>query len=557
MTVHSRRSFCVLGSAALLGVWSSPTPAKDNRPPNSNDQDSHINRKFQNPILPGFNPDPSICRVGEDYYLSTSSFIWFPGMPVYHSRDLVNWQLIGHGLDRAGLINFDGIKDKDGIWAVTIRHHDGLFYLVSTAHDCGGQFYVTAKDPRGPWSDPVWLNDAPGIDSSLMWDDDGKCYFTANTWNFPKDFKKSWPAQTAIWMQELDLSQKKLVGERRVLTYGYGPESGYMEGPHVYKIGSQYLLITAQGGEKHEIAAYHSKSVWGEYVAEKTNPVLSHQRFGSKHPIQGVGHADLVQTQHGEWWAVALGKRVVDGEFPLARETFLCEVKFVDGTPVFCPGHGQVLLEQDRPNLPWTPVKTVPARDEFDTGSLAPEWHFVRVPNRKFHQVSGGKLTVELGPQTVDGVVNTSMIIRRIEHHHFFAASKLSFSAAKANEEAGIIIHRTGDNYFTLMKTSSTIVLAKKHDGKKEIIATLPYSKPDVYFSVTGMGLDVNFSIGESADTLIPIGGTESLAIISENKNNKFNGVGIGVYATSNGAESNNHALYDWFEYRKYSLARP
>ncbi len=133
---------------------------------------------ISNPICTGFHPDPSICRVGEDYYLVTSSFTWFPGLPIYHSRDLTNWSLIGHALTNPKAIDFNGMTDNDGIWAPTLRYHNGTFYLITTAHGCGGNFYMTAKNPAGPWSDPVWLKDAPGIDPSLFFDVDGRCYYT-------------------------------------------------------------------------------------------------------------------------------------------------------------------------------------------------------------------------------------------------------------------------------------------------------------------------------------------------------------------------------------------
>ena len=189
---------------------------------------------INNPILPGFNPDPSICRVNDDYYLVTSSFTWYPGLPIYHSKDLVNWEIIGHAINRPDMIDMNNLNDNDGIWAPTIRYHDGLFYLITTANKSGGNFYVTASDPKGPWSDPVWLKNAIGIDPSLFWDEDGKCYYTGNSW----DFKKSWPGQCAVWIQELDLSQKKLVGERKILSYGHANNATFAEGPHIYKINT-------------------------------------------------------------------------------------------------------------------------------------------------------------------------------------------------------------------------------------------------------------------------------------------------------------------------------
>lgn len=139
---------------------------------------------FRNPILAGFSPDPTICRVGDDYYLANSSFVWFPAIPIYHSKDLVNWKLVGHGISNPNLLKFEGLRDRAGIWAVTMRYHNGLFYLITTASESGGNFYITAKKPEGPWSDPIWLKDAQGIDPSLFWDNDGKCYYTGNSWDF-------------------------------------------------------------------------------------------------------------------------------------------------------------------------------------------------------------------------------------------------------------------------------------------------------------------------------------------------------------------------------------
>lgn len=143
-----------------------------------------IPKYYDNPVLSGFNPDPSICRVNDDYYMVTSSFIWYPGIPIYHSKDLVNWEVIGHAIDRPDMIDMNGLNDNDGIWAVTIRYHNGIFYLITTAHKNGEHFYITATDPKEPWSAPVWLKDTAGIDPSLFWDDDGRCYYTGNFWDF-------------------------------------------------------------------------------------------------------------------------------------------------------------------------------------------------------------------------------------------------------------------------------------------------------------------------------------------------------------------------------------
>lgn len=507
-----------------------------------------VPENFKNPILPGFNPDPSICRVGDDYYLVTSSFTWYPGIPIYHSKDLVNWELIGHGINRPGMVDLNGLNDNHGIWAVTIRYHDGLFYLITTANNSGGNFYLTATDPRGPWSDPVWLKDAPGIDPSLFWDDNGKCYYTGNRW----DFEGAWPAQCAVWMQELDLAQQKLVGERKDLAFGHANNAMYAEGPHIYKIDGKSMLLMAEGGSSyhHAVTVHHSNTLWGPYVADKTNPVLTHRHLGKSYPIQNLGHADLVQTQNGEWYSVVLGIRNVGGHNPLARETFLCKVEFEEGTPIFNPSQGIVLAEQKRPNLPWTPVKVDPVRDEFTANELALKWYFVRVPQKKYHTLDKGQLSLSLQPEVVDSLVNAAMVIQKTLHHRFTATTKLTFQTKKENEEAGLILYRSANGYYNLMKDKAGIVLMKKHLGEKTIVQRIPYTKPEVYLQVLVNNLDVSFSVGDTPGTMQNIGGTQHIEAVVNNKmNGGFNGAGVGMYATSHGKPSKNAASFDWFEY--------
>ena len=502
---------------------------------------------FRNPILAGFNPDPSICRVGEDYYMVTSSFTWYPGIPVYHSKDLVNWELIGHALDRPGMVDMEGLNDNDGIWATTIRYHEGTYYLITTASKAGGNFYLTAKDPRGPWSDPVWLKETTGIDPSLFWDDDGRCYYVGNAW----DFKKSWPAQCAVWMQELDLQKRQLVGERKILTYGHANNATYAEGPHLYKIEGKYLLLMAEGGSSyhHAVTAHHSKTLWGPYVADKVNPVLTHRHLGRDYPIQNLGHADLVQTQSGEWYAVALGIRNVDGHNPLARETFLAKVKLEDGTPLFNPGYGIMRSEQERPSLPWTPYRQPSPTDEFMGDQLDARWHTVRIPSAPFQALRNGKLELSLQPTVIDSLSCAAMLIQRIRHHRFVATTSLEFKTRKENEQAGLVVYRTANGYYTLMKGKDSITLARKHLGQKTVVAQCPYADDRVCLKVEAAGMKLTFSYGPTPEEMTAIGGTQSQDALSDNKMNKFNGPGVGVYATSSGKPSKKVASYEYFRY--------
>ena len=398
---------------------------------------------FQNPILPGYHPDPSICRVGEDYYLVNSSFTWFPGLPIYHSKDLVNWEQIGNAVSDPESYNFDGLKDKLGLFAPTIRHHEGTFYIINTCVGCKMNFYITAKDPAGPWSKPNWLKDAPGIDPSLFWDDDGKCYYTGMNGIKEKD----WPNQTVVYNQELDLKTGKLVGERHELTYGHANNASYTEGPHLYKINGKYLLLVSEGGTEfnHAMSVHHSDKVNGPYVTDIVNPVLSHRHLGQDFPLYAIGHGDLVETQNGEWWSVMLGKRLNQGITTLARETFLAKVDFEGQTPVFNKGKGRVLFEQKRPDLPWTPVPEVPIVDQFEDEKLAFKWCTVRTPKTSFYELKDGKLKLKVREEVMSDLTNSSLLIQRIVDHDFEASTHLSFKASKQNEQAGLSIYRTNE----------------------------------------------------------------------------------------------------------------
>nr|MBP9872494.1 family 43 glycosylhydrolase [Haliscomenobacter sp.] len=241
-------------------------------------------KSFRNPVIPGFHPDPSICRVGEDYYLVNSSFEFFPGLPIFHSTDLVHWNLIGYGITRPDQVPLPvGLPDSRGIYAPAIRYKDGTFYVVTTCVNCNGNFYITAKDPAGPWSDPQWLPKASGIDPTLFWDSDGKCYYVGHgKINGPKE----WPNQEGVWIQELDLKTNTLLGEKKQITHGHASNARWTEGPHLYKIDGKYLLVAAEGGTgfHHAVTVFHSDSIYGPYIPDHSNPVLTHRNLGQGYP---------------------------------------------------------------------------------------------------------------------------------------------------------------------------------------------------------------------------------------------------------------------------------
>lgn len=300
---------------------------------------------FKNPVIDGFSPDPSVCAVGEDFYLVTSTFAYFPGVPIYHSKDLVNWKQIGNVLDREEQLNLLGAGHSQGIYAPCLRYHEGIFYMITTNVTHGGNFFVTATNPAGPWSDPFFIDNAPGIDPSLFFDEDGRCYYVGTRPNpsGPK-FNGDWE----VWLQEIDLKKKQLIGVSTKLWKGALRDAIWPEGPHIYKKDNYYYLMIAEGGTgfNHCVTIARSKRIEGPYVGNKNNPILTHRHLGKNHPIHNVGHGDLVETNEGKWFMTCLASRKFDGYSNLGRETFLAEVIWEDGWPVVNPGRGRLLEEQ-------------------------------------------------------------------------------------------------------------------------------------------------------------------------------------------------------------------
>lgn len=301
----------------------------------------------ENPVLKGFYPDPSICRVGEDFYMVNSTFSYVPGIPVFHSRDLKNWEQIGNVLERPSQLKLEGAGMSRGIYAPTIRFHAGVFYVITTNVSYGGNFYVTAEDPSGPWSEPVYLQVPdgmdPGIDPSLFFEGD-KCYYVGQRQKRNAGFY----GDCEVWLQELDLESGRLIGEDLSLYAGSMQNAVWVEGPHLYRIGDYYYLTCAEQGTgfEHSISVARSRALAGPYENYRCNPLLTHRHLGRQYPIQNIGHGDLVDTPEGKWYLVMLGTRPINGASPLGRETFLAEVEWEDDWPVVNPGEGRIRWQQ-------------------------------------------------------------------------------------------------------------------------------------------------------------------------------------------------------------------
>jgi beta-xylosidase len=370
-------------------------------------------RTYANPVIGGFFPDPSVCRVGEDYYLVCSSFEYFPGVPIFHSRDLIHWQQVGNVLDRPEQLRMPPeIRASHGIWAPTLRHHDGRFYMITTLSDGGGHFVVSSERPEGPWSDPVWI-DLPGVDPDLAWDEDGTCWCTV----------------AGAHVARIDLATGKVLEGPLPAWPGTGLQAP--EAPHLYRIGEWWYLLLAEGGTArgHCVTVARARSPRGPYEAAPANPILTHR--STDRPIQSTGHGDLVQAADGSWWMVLLGTRP-RGATPafhvLGRETFLIPVEWADGWPVAGPVH-----ERHPAPAAWHPLPAAPARDDFDGPSLRPCWISVRSRPAASWSLTErpGSLTLHATGATLDRP-GATFVGRRQQHLSACFSARLDPGAARA-----------------------------------------------------------------------------------------------------------------------------
>ncbi|RDV29349.1 glycoside hydrolase family 43 protein [Alteromonas aestuariivivens] len=517
-----------------------------------NSAETDVQKTFSNPILPGFHPDPSVTRVGDDYYLATSSFEWFPAVPIFHSKDLVNWELINYAVSKPEYLSaLNEVEKSRGIYAPTLRYHDGWYYMITTCVKCGDNFYVKTQDPAGEWSAPVWIEGDRGIDPSLFWDDDGKVYYTGT--GILDKSKADWINANGIWIQEIDLETGKLLGSKKQLTYGHAVNARWTEGPHIYKRDGYYYLMVAEGGtgEDHAVTIFRSESVTGPYVANYKNPLLTHRHLGSNSAIHSTGHADMIETQNGDWYAVMLGKRRFDGLSPLARESFLTPVSWEDGWPVFNPGVGLLQLEEVRPNLPWTPLDTKSARDDFDQAGLRKEYNRLRAQSQDWAEANNGMLSITLKPdQLGQEFQQPAMLVRRIQHPQYTASLKMKFSSENANEEAGLVIYRDYQHYYSVAKKANSLELTAVNDGEVNVLASIPYKPADAVIKVEDTGNALTFYVGESESALKVMAENVDASYTSDDSAGGFNGPMVGMYASANGVTSSSHAEFDWFEYQ-------
>ena len=531
-------------------------------------------QSFSNPILPGGYPDPSICRVGDNFIMVNSSFEYFPALPIHKSKDLVNWELVGHGLNRleqvSGQINLIDVQSNGGIHAPTIRFHNGKYHIITTTvyydekkqQATATNFIITSSNPEGPWSNPIIIKGAPGIDPDIFFDDNGRVWYTGN--HQPSD--PTFDGETEIWMQELDPNSFQLKGQRFFLWRG-ACEGVWAEGPHIYKKDGNYYLLIAEGGTSynHAIMVAISDNITGPYIPNDRNPIFSSRHLSYDNWVHSTGHGDLIELENGRWYVVMLGIR---GELKrksnMGRETFIAPVSWEREPyswkeekilwPVIAPKSGKILKNNPLIFNETLVTKETVFVDEFNKNNMGLQWVFRRVPMENMFDLeeNPGFLRIYLTPNKLQERVRANFTGIKQTESEFSFETKMTFSPSSDNDEAGIAIVQKDNNFlsFTIKKLSDNISLELKH--KNEIETNIASKKIDfntkipIKLKVESFNNIYNFYYATENQKFQFFAETPADHVLS----NGYTGAHIGLYATSNGQISIGYADFDKVKYK-------
>jgi xylan 1,4-beta-xylosidase len=496
---------------------------------------------YRNPVVRGMNPDPSVVRVGADYYLTTSSFEYFPSCPVYHSRDLVHWERVGYALERPE--QFEALHDEHlSTYACTLRYHAGTFYALTTDVRGGGNFLVTAKDVAGPWSLPIPI-DKGMFDPSLFFDDDGTVYYT----------RRGPDPHHDIVQAKIDVATGKLSGELRTISNGYLMDGA--EGPHLYKFGGWYYLSLAEGGSRflHMQTIGRARSPWGPFEADPENPWAS-QHVSWDYPVLTVGHCDLVDTPAGAWWTVCLGTRHFNSRhFSIGRETFLFPVKWKDGWPSVSTEDMRSLDVQHATPADY-PARPEPVRDNFSATKLGMEWNVLGPAGLKAMSLTERPGFLRLhGEAALSFAQTTAFVGRRQTEWNTVSTVRMEFAPTADGEMAGLTVFMSPHYHYDVCKVQhdgkSYVELIKQVSDMHEVTREVEVAKGPLLLRVESTAETYRFSFASEGGTWVDLGSGDERQIASEIAN-VWSGIYIAMFALNPQPERVSNADFDWFEYR-------
>ncbi|MGG7144287.1 glycoside hydrolase family 43 protein [Clostridium nigeriense] len=477
--------------------------------------------KYNNPIIKGFYPDPSVCKVEDTYYLVCSSFQYFPGVPIFESKDLINWKQIGHCLTRKSQINLKNINSSGGVFAPTIRYNNGQFYMTTTNNTTNENFYVWTDDIYSEWSDPIYV-DQGGIDPSLYFEDE-KTYFISNG--------KDDYGINGIVQCEIDIrTGKKLTSSRTIWT---GSGGRFLEGPHMYKINGRYYLIVAEGGTEfgHMVTCARGDSPYGKFEGNKDNPVLTNRNLGG-YEIQGVGHGDLIQDDDGKWWLIHLGFRQ-SGQWEayhhLGREVFLTPINFRENGWFIAGHNGTTTKYFSINNITRDIIQNEKKTYTFENTDWDKDWCYLRIPNSENYKFTRNKLRLRGTDITLDKKDSPTFIGLRQKDFN----ANISCDISIFEGEAGITLYMDENHHYDLAirkKENGYEVIKRLNIGDiKSIEKTICLENNNISLVINASNKYYSFYI-RSEDEEVYLGKAQTKYLSSEVAGG-FTGVIIGLYA--------------------------
>jgi len=529
---------------------------------------------FKNPILAGGYPDPSICRVGNEFIMVNSSFEYFPALPIHKSKDLVNWELAGHGLNRleqvSGQINLIDVQSNGGIHAPTIRFHNGKYHIITTnvyydeikQRATATNFIITSSKPEGPWSNPIIIKGAPGIDPDIFFDDDGRVWYTGNHQPLDPTFN----GETEIWMQELDPNSFQLIGQRFFVWRG-ACGGVWAEGPHIYKKDGNYYLLIAEGGTSfnHSIMVAVSDTISGPYVSNERNPIFSSRHLSYDNWVHSTGHGDLVELEDGRWYVMMLGVRGdVKRKSNMGRETFIApvswEIEPYDRKerkivwPVIAPQTGKILKNNPMIFSETTPNKETYFVDNFNDTNLGLAWNRRRAPMQKMIDLASnpGSLRLYTNHNKLQERKRANFTGIKQTESDFSFETKMTFFPTSDSDEAGIAIVQKDNNFLSLTLKQSSDDIALELKLMNEIQTSIASKKIDynskqpIQLKVESFNNKYHFYYALENQKFQLLAEAAANHLLSHG----YTGAHIGLYATSNGQMSTGYVDFDRVEYK-------
>ncbi len=528
------------------------------------------NKKITNPILPGFYPDPSICKGADGYYMVNSTFSYFPGIPIFYSPDMVHWKQIGNVLTRPEQLQVEGqgITNR-GTYAPTIEYHNETYYVTCTEVGNRGNYIVTAKKPEGPWSDLNLLPEVKGIDPSLFFDDDGKTYVIYNS-DAPNN-KPEYQGHRTIRINELDIENMKVIGDNKILVNGgvdITKKPVWIEGPHMYKVNGMYYVCAAEGGTSvnHSQVILRSENIMGPFEPWDKNPILTQRDLDPNRPdpITSTGHADMIQDLNGDWWAVFLACRPYTGNhYNLGRETFMAPVSWAGGWPTINPNHKEVQKNYTFTAAKETPTTYMPLNgafsytEEFKKDTLDFTWLTIRSSDNSWYNIDTtelGSLNMSVLPYDLIHDKTPSFLGKRQQHKRGHVTTQLSFSPEKEGDKAGLVIFQNIGHYYFICKSikeSKPVVQLIQSEGESYTVLN---SKPLKCDASIQLKIEVDndvyrcFYAVEDGNWL-KIGEDLDAKLLSTQTAGGFTGCLYGLYAFTDENTDKLKAKYNWFKY--------